>query len=68
MSNFFSELNNTVGKVKYQEFIIHLLDEEIIAYIPYSLKTEFFEKINSQQPETKKQIKMVVEQFSGKLG
>jgi hypothetical protein len=68
MSNFFSELNNTIGKVKYQEFNITLFEEQFTVHIPYSLKQEFFEAINTNIPSTKKDIELIVKKFSGKLG
>jgi hypothetical protein len=67
MSSLFSEVQNGIGKIKYQEYIIKLLSEEVSVYVPYSLKNEFYSDITEVKPNTKKEILSVLKKYDGRI-
>ena len=67
MSNFFSELSNEVGKVKYQLYTIKLLSEQFKVAIPFDKKTKFFDEITAEKPLIKEEVISILNKYNGKL-
>lgn len=67
MSNFFEELSNLEGKVKFQQYQIKLLTEEFGVLVPFASKAEFFQTISDAKPTTKKEVVNILRDFNGRL-
>jgi hypothetical protein len=67
MSNFFSELSNAVGKVKYQQYSISILSEQLKAIVPYENKQNFYDEIVAEKPLTKEEVISILKKYNGKL-
>ena len=68
MSNFFSELSNAVGKIKYQQYSIKILSEEPLSVIvPFENKQEFYDEMKAEKPLTKEEVISILIKYNGKL-
>jgi hypothetical protein len=67
MTNLFSDIQNEIGKMKYQEYFINLMSEEMKVYIPYAAKSQFFEEINSVKPDNRKDVLVIVKKYDGRI-
>lgn len=65
--NFFSELSSVEGKIKYQQYKIKLLSEEISVLVPFSSKDEFFKTILESKPDTRSGVINILNQFNGRV-
>lgn len=67
MSNFFSELSNEIGKVKYQQYTVKLLTEKLIIAVPFDNKQQFYDEIIAEKPLTKEEVISILIKYNGKL-
>jgi hypothetical protein len=67
MSNFFSEISSIEGKIKYQQYKISLIGEELSVVVPFTNRQSFFEEISATKPSSKSGVINILSRHNGRL-
>lgn len=67
MSTFFSEISNEVGKIKYQQYIVKILSEQLKVIVPFENKQNFYDEMKAEKPLTKEEVISILTKYNGKL-
>lgn len=67
MSTFFSEISNEVGKIKYQQYTVKILSEQLTVIVPFENKQNFYDEMKAEKPLTKEEVISILIKYNGKL-
>jgi len=67
MSTFFSEISNEVGKIKYQQYTVKILSEQLTVIVPFENKQNFYDEMKAEKPLTKEEVISILTKYNGKL-
>lgn len=67
MSTFFSEISNVVGKIKYQQYTVKILSEQLTVIVPFENKQNFYDEMKAEKPLTKEEVISILTKYNGKL-
>lgn len=65
--SFLNELENFVGKTKFQQYDITIFDKQYSVLVEYNKKAEFIEFIKENKPSNSDELKTILEKFNGQF-
>lgn len=66
-NNFFTQLIDSNNKTKYQEYIVELGIDKVKILVPLVESKEFEKQAKIIQPESRKALKKLIDQYNGLL-